>query len=251
MPRPACAGARRGLPWEALMRTIKVVSALSADPDAPTQSLLGLAAIAANLAAQWVSCKEMFARTSARAVQLDDPRARISHRQRLAIYRNARALSTKTDIALLAGARQRLSDFGIYGYAMVTGATFGEALLLSLEHATMAGSAIKQISFRIEHGTAILKSHGVESLGDLLPFVAEFWRSSMTSLFSKVLEAPFPATRMSFMYPPPPHWRRYERMFNCPVEFNSDVMEWHFDAAIMDRPCPNANPITPQGCHQF
>jgi AraC-like DNA-binding protein len=56
---------------------------------------------------------------------------------------------------------------------------------------------------------------------------------------------------MSFMYPPPPHWRRYERMFNCPVDFNSEVMEWHFDASILDRPCPNANPITTQVCQQF
>jgi AraC-like DNA-binding protein len=239
------------MPWEDLMQRIKLVSTLSADPDAPNQSLLGLAAIAGELAAQGVSVKDLFAGTGARPAQMEDPSARISHRQRLAIYRNALALSKKTDIALLAGARQRLSDFGIYGYALVTSATFGEGLLLSLEHATMAGSAIKQISFRIERGTAILQSHGVASLGDLLPFVAEFWRSSMTSLFSKVLEAPFPATRMSFMYPPPPHWRRYERMFNCPVDFNSDVMEWHFDASILDRPCPNANPITTQVCQQF
>jgi hypothetical protein len=33
-------------------------------------------------------------------------------------------------------------------------------------------------------------------------------------------------------------------MFNCPIEFGAGSMEWHFDAGILDRPCPNANLIT-------
>jgi AraC-like DNA-binding protein len=230
---------------------IKVVHPLADDPDAPVQSLFGLSAIAAELAAQGVSVQDLFARTGIHPWQLEDPRVRMSHRQRLAIYRNARTLAKRSEVALLAGARQRLSDYGIYGYAMVSSATFGQALLLSLEHVTMAGPAVKQISFSIESGTAILRSHGVESLGDLLPFAAEFWRSSMTSLFSHVLEAPFPTKRMIFTFPPPPHWRLYERMFNCPIEFGRDAMEWHFDAAVLDQPCPNANPITTQVCQQF
>lgn len=233
------------------MTTIKIVDPLPDDPDAPTQSLFGLSAIAAELAAQGISVKDLFARTGIHPWQLEDPRARMSHRQRLAIYRNARTLAKRSEIALLAGARQRLSDYGIYGYAMVSSATFGHALLLSLEHVTMAGPAVKQISFSIENGMAILRSHGVHSLGDLLPFAAEYWRSSMTSLFSHVLEAPFPTKRMIFTFPPPPHWRHYERMFNCPIEFNRDTMEWHFDAAVLERPCPNANPITTQVCQQF
>jgi hypothetical protein len=56
----------------------------------------------------------------------------------------------------------------------------------------MAGPVAAQISLSIENGSAILRSHGIQSLGDLLPFTAEFWRSSMTALFSRVLEAPFP-----------------------------------------------------------
>ncbi len=43
--------------------------------------------------------------------------------QRLAIYRNAKRLAKRSDIGLLAGARQRISDYGIYGYAMVSSRT--------------------------------------------------------------------------------------------------------------------------------
>jgi AraC-like DNA-binding protein len=233
------------------MKPIKVVAPISAGPDAPTQSLLGLGALAAELGAEGISVRDLFSRTGIDAVQLEQAHARISHRQRLAIYRNAKRLAKRSDIGLLAGARQRISDYGIYGYAMVSSRTFGDALLFSLDHVTMAGPAVRQISFRIEDGTtAILRSHGLDALGDLLPFAAEFWRSSMTTLFSRVLEAPFPTRRMIFPFPAPVHWRNYERLFNCPIDFDADRMEWHFDAKVLDLPCPNANPITAKICQQ-
>ncbi len=233
------------------MAITKVLSPLSDDIDAPTQSMLGLAALAGELAAEGVSVKDLFARTGVQPFQLEDPHARISRRQRLAIYRNAVSLAKRTDIGLLAGTRQRISDYGIYGYAMVSSSTFGEALKFSVEHITMAGSTVLQISFRVEGETAILRSHGTQSLGKLLPFVAEFWRSSMTALFNRVLEAPFPTTRMLFPFPAPVHWRNYERMFNCPIDFDAGSMEWHFRADALGQRLPNANPITAQVCQQF
>jgi AraC-like DNA-binding protein len=233
------------------LTTIRIVNSVPSDPDVPAQSLLGLAALAAELAAQGVSVVDLFRRTGVQPSQLEDPKAMISLRQRLMIYRNARTLAKRSDIALLAGARQRISDYGIYGYAMLSSATFGDALKLGVEHVTMAGPAFKQLSFSIENGTAILRSHGVHALGDLLPFAAEFWRSSMTSLFSHVLGAPFPSKRMVFTFPAPVHWRHYERLFNCPIDFSASSMEWHFDASVLDRACPNANPITAQVCQQF
>jgi AraC-like DNA-binding protein len=232
------------------MRPIKIVTPVSGGPDIPNQNLLGLGALAAELAAQGLSVRDLFARTGVNAAQLEDPQARISHRQRIAIYRNAKTLAKRSDIGLLAGARQRISDYGIYGYAMVSSPTFGDALLFSLDHVTMAGPAVKQISFQVDGDTAILRSHGLDTLGDLLPFAAEFWRSSMTSLFSRVLEIPFPAKRMIFPFAPPPHWRNYERLFNCPIDFDAGSMEWHFSADVLDRRCPNANPITTKICQQ-
>lgn len=233
------------------MASWKVLSPLSDDIDAPTQSLLGLAALAAELATEGISVKDLFARTGVLPSQLEDPHARISRRQRLAIYRNVVSLAKRSDIGLLAGARQRISDYGIYGYAIVSSPTFGEGLKFSVEHITMAGSTVPQISLNVEKDTAILRSHGTQLLGHLLPFVAEFWRSSMTALFSRVLEMPFPSTRMLFPFSPPRHWRNYERMFNCPIEFNAGSMEWHFPAHVLDQRCPNANPITAQVCQQF
>jgi hypothetical protein len=118
---------------------IKVISPISGDPDAPTQNLLGLAALAAELCAEGITVHDLFARTGVQPAQLEDAQALISRRQRLAIYRNATRRAKRTDIGLLAGARQRLSDYGIYGYAMVSSRTFGDALMFLLDHTTMAG----------------------------------------------------------------------------------------------------------------
>jgi hypothetical protein len=156
------------------MPPLKLVIPVSGDPNSATQSPVGLGALAAALGAQGVSVRDLFARTGVTASQLEDVHARISHSQRHAIYRNAIRLAKRPDIGLLAGARQRISDYGIFGYAMVSSKTFGDALMFSLDHVTMAGPAVRQISFSI-HGTiAILRSHGLDTLGDLLPFAAEF-----------------------------------------------------------------------------
>jgi hypothetical protein len=232
------------------MKVLKVVTPLDGDPAALNQNLVGLAALAAELGAEGVSVNDLFSGTGIQTKQLEDPKVRISHRQRIALYRNAKRLAKRSDIGLLAGARQRISDYGIYGYAMVSSRTFGDALMFSLDHITMAGPAVRQISFGVDAGLAVLRSDGLDTLGDVLPFAAEFWRSSMTSLFSRVLEAPFPSVRMIFPFPPPVHWRHYERIFDCPVEFDADSMEWHFDSSVLRLPCPNANPITAKICQE-
>jgi len=232
------------------MHLPSMTTPLHPDLDRPTLSMLGLAALAAELAAEGVSVNALFARTGADPRQLEDPQARISHRQRLAIYRNARRLASRPDVGLLAGARQRISDFGIYGYAMLSSKTFGEAISVCVEHVSMAG-AVLEVRYRSQGDTSILYSCGVEAIGDVLPFVAEFWRSSLLVLFNHVLEAPFPSKRMIFPFPAPPYWRNYGRMFNCPVEFGADGMEWHFESSVLDRPCPNANPITAQICQEL
>jgi len=219
-------------------------------PDAPTLTLFGLHALLAEMASQGVPATQVLAGTGIHLSQFDTPRSLISRRQRLAVYRNAQRLAKRSDVGLLAGARQRVSDFGIYGYALASSRTLGAAIDLSLKHLRQAGPVL-QISSRIEGDIGILRSHDPWSVGDLLPFVAEFWRSSNNALLSRVLEAPFPSVRMLLPYPAPAHWRAYGRMFRCPVEFGAEVMEWHYDANARGLVLPNANPMTALVCQDF
>lgn len=219
-------------------------------PDDPTLTVFGLHALFAQMTSQGVPATRVLAGTGVSQRQLDDPRFLISRRQRLAIYRNAQRLAEHSDVALRAGARQRISDFAVYGYALASSRTLGAALDVTFQHLHLAGPVL-QMSSSIEGDLGIWRGHDPWSAGDLLPFVAEFWRSSIHALLSGVLESPLPSLRLVFPYPAPPHWREYGRMFRCPVDFDAGVMEWHYDAKQRERPLPNANPLAASVCQSF
>src|SRR5262249_2360912 len=93
--------------------------------------------------------------------------------------------------------------------------------------------------------------HDVMNLGDVLPLATEFWFASIYRLAACILEAPIPSRRLLLPYRKPAHAAVYEQMFGCPVLFDQPVMEWHFDATLLGRPCPNATPTTAGLCERF
>lgn len=97
----------------------------------------------------------------------------------------------------------------------------------------------------------IFEGHDVLHLDDVLPLSTEFWFSSILMLCNAVLGHPLPSDCLKLPYPRPAYAQAYERVFGCPVQFDTGVMEWHFDAAVLREPCPNANPITAGVCKQF
>ncbi len=213
-------------------------------------TLLGLGALFAEMADQGVAAAALLQGTGLDARQLEDPQARISPPQKLTVFRNALRLTTVPEVGLRAGSRQRLSDFGVLGYALVSSRTFGEAALFGVKHVRLAGPVLEK-HFRIDGDDAVFIGHDVLDLGEVLPLATEFWFASVLKLCQCVLEAPMPSRRLLLPYPRPAYAAAYERLFGCPVDFDAGVMEWHFDAAVMRAPSPNANPITAGLCTQF
>ncbi|MBV8379742.1 MAG: AraC family transcriptional regulator [Paucibacter sp.] len=213
-------------------------------------SMLGLRAVFAEMTEQGIGASALLQGTGLRAEQLDDSQARVSLAQKITIFRNVQRLSAVPDVGLRAGARQRLSDFGVYGYALASSRTIGDAVLLGIRHVRLAGPVLEK-RFRVEGSRGIFEAHDFLELGELLPLATEFWFASSLKLCLCVLEAPFPSLQLLLPYPRPAYAEAYERMFGCEVRFDQPVMEWHFDAAVLARPCPNANPITADLCTQF
>ncbi|MCY1254249.1 putative HTH-type transcriptional regulator [compost metagenome] len=211
--------------------------------DAPTQRVFGLRALFAELADQGVPADRLLAGSGITTNQLSDPRSLVSRRQRLVVYDNAHRLSGRPDLGIYAGKRQRMSDFCVFGYAMASCPTLGDALDLGLKQFPRATHTVP-LGSRIEGDLGILFAPNATFLGDALPFVSEFWCSSMNGLFCNILEAPFPSIRMLVSYPAPSYWREYETQFGCPIEFDAGVNEWHYDALARDVVLPNANPMT-------
>ena len=226
------------------------MASYGSDMDAPVHSMLGLVALTGAMHDLGVGIDALFDGTGVSPRSLSDPEARLSHRQKIALFGNVLRLTPDPTVGLQAGQRQRMSDYGVFGYAVVSSATFGEAIAFGIEHIRLAGPVLEK-SFRVEGDLAIFEGHDVMDLGPLLPLVTEFWFSSTQALISRVLEKPFEARRLLLPYPPPPHARRYEEVLRCPVEFDAGVMQWQFDAALLTLPLPNANPITADACADF
>ncbi|XHS79947.1 AraC family transcriptional regulator [Burkholderiaceae bacterium UC74_6] len=213
-------------------------------------TMLGLGALVAEMQEQGISPPALLLGTGLEPEQLEDVGARISTEQKVRLLRNAMRLSSQPDVGLRAGMRQRLSDFGVWGYALVSSRNFGDAVMLGVKHVRLAGPVLEK-RFRIEGGSAIFEAHDVMNLGDVLPLATEFWFASIHKLGTCILEAPIPSRKLLLPYKRPAHAAAYEQLFNCTVLFDQPVMEWHFDAAVLGQPCPNANPITTGLCERF
>lgn len=220
-----------------------LVGSYGTSQDVPRHNMLGLPALVAELRAQDVSGEGLLEGTELSLAQMQDPGTRISHRQKVSIFANMRRLMQHADSGLRAGGRQRISDFGIFGYAILSSETFGQAVDFGIKHIRLLGPVFEK-SFRVEEGEGVFVGQGFCALGELMPLATEFWFASIQSLIQCVLEEPFPSVQLLLPYPPPVYWQRYQEVFRCPVEFNSEVMEWRFQAAVLQQPCPNANPIT-------
>lgn len=213
-------------------------------------SALGLIALRDEIVEQGVAESALFEGTEIPTDWFKKLTPSLTHDQKMAFIRNAQRLAIKPDTALRAGCRQRISDFGLYGFAMMSSPTFGDAVKFAFTHRELAGSVLR-ISFERQGDTAIFKTHHSQTLGSVLYFVAEFWRSTVTSLFSQILGRPFPSKAMYLPYPKPAHGDAYREIFKCPVHFDAEIMEWHFDVSILSEPCPNASNLTSQICSSF
>lgn len=220
-----------------------IVGAYGTSQDAPQHNMLGLPALVAELQAQGVSAQGLLDGTELSLAQMQDPNTRISQRQKVAIFANMQRLMQHADSGLRAGGRQRISDFGIFGYAMLSSENFAQAVDFGIKHIRLLGPVFEK-SFRLDGNEGVFVAQGFFALGELMPLATEFWFASIQTLIQCVLEKPFPSVRMLLPYPAPAYWQCYEEVFRCPVEFNSHVMEWRFEASVLQQPCPNANALT-------
>lgn len=215
----------------------------SGDIESPSETTLGLPALVETMAALGVDAAAVLEGTGISPLAITDHNARLSQRQKVALFDNVERLSPEPAIGLLAGQRQRISDFGVFGYVLLSSATLGDAVNFGIQHVRLAGPVLEK-SFRIEGELAIFEGRDVLDLGRLLPLATEFWFSSILTLMGRVLERPFQPRCMRLPYPAPACAGRYPEILNCPVSFDANAMQMQFDASLLGLALPNANPIT-------
>lgn len=220
------------------------------NPEAPASGMLGLSSLFELMADLGVPAAELLAGTGLDPRDLEAGRLSISPSQKITIFRNVMALSPDPGVPLRAGQQLRFSDFGVYGYVLLSCANLGEAIDYGHRYVSLAGPALAK-GYRIEGDEMILSAHDVLSLGPLLAPISEFWFAAIQTLISKVTESAFHPKRVDMPYPPPAHAALYEEVFGCPVHFNAPAMEMRLDTSLLSVPLPNANPVTAELCASF
>ncbi|MFX9003875.1 AraC family transcriptional regulator ligand-binding domain-containing protein, partial [Acinetobacter baumannii] len=148
--------------------------------------LLGLTSLFDEMGLQGHSISDVLSGTNISPVAMNQSSLYISQVQKIQLFQNIQRLSHDPLIGLRAGQKQRLSDFGVYGYALYSSRNFRQAVELGIRHIKLAGPILKK-SFYIRDDVAVFEGQDIIALGKLLPLVCEFWFSSMQTLIERVL----------------------------------------------------------------
>ena len=201
---------------------------------------IGLFVLCDEMAMQGFNREDFLAPIGLTPSSLDDPESRISYRQKVEFFHNIHRLTRDSCVGLRAGQRHRLHDLGLYGFALASCPTLEKALHFGLSHSRLAGSVLER-GLRIDRNVGVVEAHDVFGLHEALPLAAEFAFSTMQRVASLVLQRPFKPMRVKLPYPAPSHASAYTDLFGCPVDFETDVLEFHIACHELAKPCPNAS----------
>jgi AraC-like DNA-binding protein len=166
----------------------------------------------------------------------------LNARQMDALCSNALAVSQDPQLGLRLGSRINMSSQGIFGYALMTSATVGDALKLLIRY-----SRIILPSIRIE----------VQQRGDWVDVVVEAAQLTLAleRFYCEVLFAAIihngslligdsaVVVSLELDYPPPDDSELYHLIFGPEVHFGGDRCVLSFDAASLGIAISTANPV--------
>jgi len=206
-----------------------------------------VAKFATVLLEQGVSVEKFLSGTGLTTDDIYSNNTRISHRQLIAAYKNAVTLSKHPAIGLLAGNRLGVTDYGLYGYALISSATLREALLFSIKYHQMATPTVRMfLHIDDDKGVVSFRMEDRINIESLYRFNLEVQFGLVFSLFKEMAGPNFRFSEVYAKFPCYEHQHTYEEIFECKVLFKQRYNELRFDIEWLDRPLVNANLITAQ-----
>ncbi|MEM1152632.1 MAG: AraC family transcriptional regulator [Pseudomonadota bacterium] len=204
-----------------------------------------VAALSQVLAQQGVSPERLLEKTVLAPEDILSNTTRISQSQLIQIYRNAVAITRDSAIALQVGQRLGMTNYGIYGYALISSATLREALLFSIKYHQMATPTVRMTLLdEPDQEFAVFRFTDLLRVDSLYVFNLELQFSLVFSLFKDMVGSDFRYRTIRARFPMPKHAPAYRDVFECSASFKQDEDEVRFDKHWLDAPLVKANPIT-------
>ncbi|MGV8916828.1 MAG: AraC family transcriptional regulator [Pseudomonas sp.] len=183
------------------------------------------------------------------AADLSRADIRITTTQEMQVCANAVAL--RGEIGLELGRSMHVSSYGVLGYALLTSATFGDALRLALEYPALLGTLF-DLQLREDCERIWLSASDYRDSDTLAVFNVEWCLASMKLICDDLLGKTLPLLEARFTHAAPDYQDSYHQSFPCSLHFNSrgDDCAFAFDKSWLDQPLPLADRITHQDMHE-
>ena len=172
------------------------------------------------------------------------PDTRISMRQLATVYANISHLSNNPAIALHAGQQIHVSNYGLFGYAILTSTSLRRALEFATNKHHRLATPTVTMSLNEDGDVASLSFLDTLGMEEINKFNLEFQLSLLNSIHHDMLGPDFCWISAHCSYSKPKHSHEYETILGCPVHFEQSKTELIFRKDILDQPLLKSNPIT-------
>ncbi|MCT8965042.1 AraC family transcriptional regulator [Pseudomonas veronii] len=193
--------------------------------------------------AQGLPSEALLAGSGICAADLSRADTRITTNQEMRVCANAVAL--RRDVGLVLGRQMHVSAYGMLGYALLTSATFGDALRLALRYPALLGTLFK-LSLEADGERIWFTAADYRETPAMQMFNVELCLASLKVICDDLLGQPLALLGARFEYSAPDYRARYSECFACPLQFDADTNAFAFDKRWLDQPLPLADAVTHQ-----
>ncbi|NWC89305.1 AraC family transcriptional regulator [Pseudomonas reactans] len=193
--------------------------------------------------AQGLPSEALLAGSGICAADLSRADTRITTNQEMRVCANAVAL--RRDVGLVLGRQMHVSAYGMLGYALLTSATFGDALRLALRYPALLGTLF-ELSLESDGERIWLTASDYRENPDLEMFNVELCLASLKVICDDLLGQPLALLGARFEYSAPDYRARYAECFPCPLQFEAGTNAFAFDKRWLEQSLPLADTVTHQ-----
>ena len=193
--------------------------------------------------AQGLPSEALLAGSGICAADLSRADTRITTNQEMRVCANAVAL--RRDVGLALGRQMHVSAYGMLGYALLTSATFGDALRLALRYPALLGTLFK-LSLEADGERIWFTAADYRETPAMQMFNVELCLASLKVICDDLLGQPLALLGARFEYSAPDYRARYSECFACPLQFDAGTNAFAFDQRWLDQPLPLADAVTHQ-----
>jgi AraC-like DNA-binding protein len=186
--------------------------------------------------------------TGIRPEHIGSTDAEITAEQELRVIRNVqKALPEARDLAFEVGMQYQLTDFGIWGYALISSSSLREAMKLSLRYLDLSYIFGELIFEEIEKEERLRFDYGAIP-ADIRQFLLERDVAAIYSVSQQVYPNARSVRHMYFGFPAPPYADRLRVLLGIPLDYDAPDTVAVLDPKVLDEPLPQANEATLRMC---